>query len=306
MIKIGTRASKLALYQAELVRAKLKSLFPLLEFEFVRIRTKGDMIRRGAIGSIGPGIFTREIENALLAKEIDLAVHSAKDLASELPKGLMLGAILEREDPRDCLVARQKQTFDQLRPGAKIGTSSLRRKAQLKHLRRDLEIVDIRGNVDTRIKKVETGVCDALVVAHAGLKRLGLTNAVTQVFDAETLFPQAGQGALAVEIREGDSEAAELTRLLNHPVSFQTVGAERGFLRRLEGGCQVPAGIFSKVEGNALSLKGAIFSLEGDQAVVASMSGAVSEAETLGTTLADQLLKSGGAEILKAIREGVK
>ena len=306
MIKIGTRASKLALYQAELVRSKLKTSFPLLEFQLVKIRTKGDMIRRGAIGSIGPGIFTREIENALLAKEIDLAVHSAKDLASELPQGLVLGAILEREDPRDCLVARQKQTLDQLRPGAKIGTSSLRRKAQLKHLRHDLEIVDIRGNVDTRIKKVETGACDALVVAHAGLKRLGLANAVTQVFDAETLFPQAGQGALAVEIREGDSETAELTRLLNHPISFQTVGAERGFLRRLEGGCQVPAGIFSKVEGDILTLKGAIFALEGDQVVIESVSGAISGAEMLGTTLADQLLKSGGAEILKAIREGVK
>ncbi|MBI4395024.1 MAG: hydroxymethylbilane synthase [Candidatus Omnitrophica bacterium] len=305
LIKIGTRGSKLALYQAELVRAKLRGLFPLVEFELVKIHTKGDMIRHASIGSIGPGIFTHEIETALLENRIDLAVHSAKDLATDLPEGLELGAIPYREDPRDCLVAREGKTLEQLPYQARIGTSSLRRRAQLKRLRPDLEICEMRGNVDSRLKKIEAGECAAIVLAHAGLMRLGLSNFVTQIFEEEDFLPQAGQGALAVEIRTGDLETKELVRPLNHEPTFKRVLAERSFLRRLEGGCQVPAGIRSKIENGTLNLKGAVFSLEGDQAVVHSISGPISASEPLGTALADQLLKDGGRKILKAIRDYV-
>ena len=303
-IKIGTRGSKLALYQAEVVRSKLKASFPLLEFEFVKIHTKGDMIRRGAISSIGPGIFTREIEEALLANEIDIAVHSAKDLATELPGGLEIGAVLTREDPRDCLVARQGNTLEELKRGAKIGTSSLRRKAQLKKMRPDLEICELRGNVDTRLKKVEEGNYDGIVIAYAGLKRLGLSNVVTQIFEEDRFLPQAGQGALAVETRKGDSEIREFVKSLNHEPTFVRVLAERSFLGRLEGGCQVPAGVCSKIESNVLTLKGAIFSLEGDRNVTDAVSGSVSEGEKIGVNLAQKLLDAGGSEILKAVRNG--
>jgi len=306
LIKIGTRGSKLALYQAEVVRAKLKTLFPILECEFVKIHTKGDMIRRGTISSIGPGIFTREIEEALLAHEIDIAVHSAKDLATELPEGLKIEAVLVREDPRDCLVAREGKTLEQLSHGAKIGTSSLRRRAQLKKLRPDLEIFEMRGNVDTRLKKIEEGQYDAMVIAHAGLKRLGLVNFVTEIFEEERFLPQAGQGALAVEIRNGDSETQELIKPLNHEPTFHRVLAERSFLRRLEGGCQIPVGVSSKIEGDVLTLKGGIFSLEGDREVVDAAAGPVSEGEKTGVFLAEKLLQAGGSEILKVIRNAQK
>ncbi|MBI3999409.1 MAG: hydroxymethylbilane synthase [Candidatus Omnitrophica bacterium] len=305
LVKIGTRGSQLALYQAEVVRARLKELFPLVEFEFVKIKTKGDMIRHASIGSIGPGIFTHEIESALLEKQIDLAVHSAKDLATDLPPGLEISAVLDREDPRDCLVAREGRTLDRLPYGARVGTSSLRRRAQLKRLRPDLEICEMRGNVDTRLRKVEQGECDGMVIAHAGLKRLGLVNFVTQVFEEDIFLPQAGQGALAIEIRKGDSQIQQLVKLLNHEVTFKRVLAERSFLRRLEGGCQIPAGVCSKIEGDTITLKGAIFSLAGDREVTNHIFGPVSESERMGTVLAEKLLDGGGQEILKVIRDYV-
>jgi len=302
LIKIGTRGSKLALYQAEVVQVKLKTLFRLLECEFVKIHTKGDMIRHAAIESIGPGIFTHEIEEALLAEEIDIAVHSAKDLATELPEGLEIGAMLMREDARDCLVAREGKKLSQLDHGARIGTSSLRRRAQLRKLRPDLEILEMRGNVDTRLKKIEQGKYDGIVLAHAGLKRLGLASSVTEVFEEENFLPQAGQGALAVEVRKGDLEIQELIKPLNHEPTFQRVSAERSFLRRLEGGCQIPAGVSSKIKGDVLTLKGAIFSLEGNLEVIDTLSGSVSEGEKTGVDLAEKLLRAGGDKILKAIR----
>ena len=305
-VKIGTRGSPLALYQAEMVRSKLKGFFPLIEFELVKIRTKGDMIRRGTAGTIGERIFTHEIEQALLAKEIDLAVHSAKDLATELPQGLEIGAVCEREDPRDCLVAHEGMTLQKLGEGARIGTSSLRRKSQLKKLKPDLEIVESRGNIETRLGKVKEGHCDGVVLAYAGLKRLGLANLVTEVFDESIFLPQAGQGAIAVEIRQNDPEMSELVRLLNHSPTFYHVLAERSFLGRLEGGCQVPVGIASKLEGDTLTLKGGIFSLEGDREISASLSGPLSEAQKIGIALADKLLTSGGREILETIRASLK
>jgi hydroxymethylbilane synthase len=301
-VKIGTRGSALALYQSELVRSELKKFFPLIKFELVKIRTKGDAVRRGALLDIGPGIFTREIEEALLRREIDLAVHSAKDLASVLPEGLLIGAILKRDDSRDCLVARGKKNLRELAASAKIGTSSLRRKAQLKRLRPDLEFRDMRGNVDTRMEKIKQGELDAMVIAYAGLKRLGLGHYATDIFDPEIFLPQAGQGALAVEMRADDSKACEIVKPLNDELSAICIFGERSFLKRIEGGCQVPAGIHSQAEGQTIRLKGAIFSLDGEREAKNSVSGPLKEADELGHQLAETLLTSGGAEILEEIR----
>lgn len=303
LVKIGTRGSALALYQAELVRAKLKVLYPLIQFELVKIHTKGDRIRRGSVAEIGERIFTHEIEQALLKQEIDLGVHSAKDMAATLPAGLALAAVTGREDARDCLVARNGLTFGELPRAAKIGTSSLRRKAQIKRLRPDVEVLEIRGNVETRIRKVADAACDAIVLAYAGLIRLGLASKASYVFEEDEILPQAGQGMIAVEIREGDSEMNGLVKPMNHQATYLRALAERSFLAALRGGCQVPVGVSSKIEGDALSMRGAIFALEGNPFVEDQVSGAVSEAARTGTILAEKLLSSGGREILEGIRK---
>ncbi len=301
-IKIGTRGSKLALYQAELVQSKLINFFPGLEIQLIKIRTSGDVIHHGPIEDLGPGIFTREIENALLSRQIDLAVHSAKDMASNLPEGLEIGAVLKREDPSDCLVALNGKKLRDLPKRAKIGTSSIRRKAQLRKLRSDVQISDIRGNVDTRIRKIQDGEYAGTVIALAGLKRLALQHLVTEIFNQDDFLPQAGQGALAIEIREEDGEIKKMIQQLNDSETMITLQAERSFLRELEGGCQVPAGISSKLEQNKLTLFGGIFSLTGDREVRQSISGSSDEAETLGKKLAQSILSAGGEEILNEIR----
>lgn len=301
-IKIGTRGSKLALYQAELVRSKLVELFPGVEIQLIKIKTTGDLIHDTPIENLGPGIFTREIEKALLDKEIDLAVHSAKDMATILPEGLEIGAVLTREDSRDCLVARDGRKLQDMPKGAKIGTSSLRRKAQLRKLNGDIQVSDIRGNVDTRIRKIQSGEFDGTVIAFAGLKRLALHHLVTEVFNQEEFLPQAGQGALAIEIRKNDSKIAELVKPLNDEAAMITLLAERSFLREIEGGCQVPAGISSRQENGVLTLTGGIFSPTRNQEVRKTISGPSTEAEALGKKLADSILKAGGAEILSEIR----
>ena len=307
VIKVGTRGSKLALYQAELLRSGLKELFPLIEFELVKIHTRGDMIRRGTIRSIGPAIFTREIEEALLANQVDMGVHSAKDLATELPEGLEIGAFLMREDARDCLVARGGMDLKELPQGARIGTGSIRRRAQLKKLRPDLQIVDLRGNVETRLRKtLEEGEYDGMVLAHAGLLRLSLQNHVTQVFDEDAFLPQAGQGAVAVEIRQNDVETKKMLHSVNHEITMAGVTAERSFLRCLEGGCQIPAGVRSRIDGNILNLKGAVFSLDGDREISDSINGPVSDGQKLGWMLGEKILEAGGRELLQAVRKAVE
>jgi hydroxymethylbilane synthase len=301
-VKIGTRQSPLALYQAELVCSNLEPFFPGIQFEIIKLQTKGDLVFQGDMKSIGERVFTHEIEQALLRQEIDIAVHSAKDLATELPEGLQIGAILEREDPRDCFVSRNKEMLAQLRPDAKIGTSSLRRKAQLRKFRPDAEVVEMRGNIETRLKKVEEGICDGTVLAYAGLKRLGLEKNASEIFDSHIFLPQAAQGAIAVEIRTEDSDMQTLTQQVNHGLSFFSVLAERSFLRRLEGGCQVPVGVASEFDGATLMLVGAIFSLDSRREVRDVISGNFREAEKLGETLASRLLTAGGRQILEKIR----
>ncbi len=306
IIKIGTRGSKLALYQAELVKSKLAQLHPALDIQLVKIKTTGDVIYDRPIEHLGPGIFTREIEKALLDRQIDLAVHSAKDMASRLPQGLEIGAVLKREDPSDCLVSRGGTKLRDLPKGAKIATSSLRRKAQLRKLRQDLTICEIRGNVDTRIRKIEEGEYDGMVIALAGLKRLALERHVSETFNPEDFLPQAGQGTLAIEIRTGDSQIRDLIKPLNDQETMTVLLAERSFLRELEGGCLVPAGIHSKSEQGTLTLTGGIFSPTENREVRKSLSGPLKDAELIGKNLAQSILKAGGEEILNEIRNEKK
>lgn len=290
------------MYQANLVSSLIRKKFPAAAVEIVKIKTKGDAVQSAAIASIGRGIFTREIEEALLRGEIDLAVHSSKDLETELPEGLVIGAVLEREDSRDCLIAKDKRKFSDLGKQAKIGTSSLRRKAQLLNARPDLSVLELRGNVDTRLKKLELGEFDAIVMAAAGMNRLGLTDKISEILNETKMLPQAGQGAIAVEIRKDDVKALEIVKAINHEKSFLQIEAERAFLRTLHGGCQIPAGVTSKLEKNDFKMKAAVFSLDGKKAVRGEISGVKEKAKELAAQLAEKLLAQGAREILEDIR----
>lgn len=302
---IGTRGSRLAFYQAELLKAKLEQNFPLLSFELVRIKTSGDMIRRSTPHPfVTKRVYTQEIEDALERKEIDLAVHSAKDLAVNLPAGLGIGAVLEREDPRDCLISREGKKLSELALGARVGTSSIRRRLQLLRLHPELVVEDIRGNVDTRVRKLEEGMVDALCLAYAGVKRLGLTNAVSEVFHEEKFYPAPCQGAIAVENREEDPEVREMLGSINHPESAFRVACERAFLRRLEGGCQLPCGITTRLEGKEKKCvaAGILFSLDGSALAKAKIEALPENAEAMGIRLAEEILEQGGGAILHGMR----
>lgn len=306
-VRIGTRGSKLALYQAELVKARLEQTFPLLHFTVVRIKTSGDMIRRSGLDPFSTKrVYTREIEEALQKNEIDLAVHSAKDLAVSLPAGLVIGAVLEREDPRDCLVSREGKKLAELPLGARVGTSSPRRRLQLKRLHPELVAEEVRGNVDTRVHMLEEGALDALVLAYAGMRRLGLTDSVTEVFSEERFYPAPGQGAIVVECRAGDPGLAEALPLLNHPESAFRVHCERAFLRRLEGGCQLPCGVSTRsdLRERKIAARGILFSLDGTQCSEAKIEAALQDPEAVGLRLAEEILAGGGDKILSQMREG--
>jgi hydroxymethylbilane synthase len=292
-LRIGARGSALALWQARHVADRLA-----VASELIEVRTSGDLLSDVPLSSVaGKAFFTKEIEDALLAGTIDLAVHSLKDLATTLPTGLTLGAVLAREDPRDVLIGREP-----LASGARIGTSSLRRRAFLARWRPDLRIVELRGNVPTRIERLDRGDFEAIVLAAAGVRRLGLADRVAMTFPAETLPPAAGQGAIAVQIRAGDGEARRAVEALNDVGSEAETAAERALLRRLEGGCQVPVGALARVEGTRVSLFGAVCSLDGRRAVEGRRDGHVAGAEVVGTHLAEELLERGGEAILDAIR----
>lgn len=303
-LKIGTRGSPLALWQAEWVRARLLERCPGCDVSLTMIKTTGDRILDVPLARVGgKGLFVKEIEEAMLQGEIDIAVHSMKDVPTAFPPGLGLVCVTEREDPRDALVSRGC-AFAELPRGARIGTSALRRQAQLLAVRPDLEMVMVRGNVETRIRKMETENLDAVVLAAAGLKRLGFADRITEFLPIGLSLPAIGQGALGIECRLHDTLILKTISFLNDPVTAHCVGAERAFLRRCEGGCQVPLAAHAAMESNELRLAAFIGSVDGGKAVRGAVAGSADRFDALGTELAERLLDDGGREILKEVYEG--
>jgi len=306
-IKIGTRGSKLALWQAEWVKSAIQADHPGLTVEIVTIKTTGDKILDVPLARVGgKGLFVKEIEEALLQSDIDLAVHSMKDMPAQLPKGLKIGAVPERENPQDVLISKSGKVLAELTWGSRIGTSSLRRSVQLKHRRPDFEILPLRGNLDTRIRKLETENLDAIVLAAAGMRRMNLENYISEYLDLSVMLPAVGQGALCIEIRKDDPVIAVLVEGLNHPVTRIAVEAERAFLSRMEGSCQVPIAASGKVSGDIVSLCGLIADLDGKHLIQDNLSGPKEAPERVGYSLADRLLEAGGKEILKTVLAQIK
>jgi hydroxymethylbilane synthase len=297
MLTIGSRGSQLALWQAHWVRDRLDGLGETCRIEI--IKTTGDKITDVPLAKVGSkGLFTKEIEEALQDSRIDLAVHSLKDLPTVLPDGLDIAAVPEREDPRDALVGRR---LDDLPSGSRVGTSSLRRVAQLKALRPDLVIESIRGNLDTRLRKLDEGQYDAIVLAAAGLKRLGWESRITEVLPTESMCPAVGQGALAIETRRDGGDAERTCRKLDDPVTRTAVRAERALLASLGGGCQVPIGAYAQVSDHTLRLTAIVASPGGDRVLRRRAEGPVSDPERLGRGLGEELLGAGGKEILESV-----
>ncbi len=303
-IKIGTRGSQLALYQAELTKSTLENNFPEIIFEIVVIQTKGDKILDVALSKIGDkGLFTKEIENALLDHTVDIAVHSLKDLPTTLPDGLTLGAVLERGEFRDALVSRSGRRLYELTENDVIATSSLRRKASLMRYNQKFNIIDIRGNVNTRLKKMEEGYCDAMIMAAAGLQRLELDSYITEIINPEVIIPAASQGIIAIESRAGDQRTSDLLTAINHLRTWNAGMAERSFLRTVEGGCQVPVGCFSYLNGDTFFLTGFVASMDGSVYLLETDNGPASEPQKIGERLAQRLLARGAGEIMDEIRK---
>jgi hydroxymethylbilane synthase len=299
---IGTRGSQLALWQAEWVQRQLRQIAPDLSVVLKRIQTSGDKIQDVPLAKVGgKGLFVKEIEEALLRKDIDLAVHSLKDLPTVLPNGLHIICVPEREDPRDALIARDEKKLDALPFGARVGTSSLRRQAQLLHARSDLQIEMLRGNVDTRLRKLQENQLDAIVLAASGLKRLGWDDQITECLPVDVSLPAIGQGALGIEGREDDSFVRNLVSRLEHQPTRVRVTAERALLKRLEGGCQVPIAGHAVLQEDSLTLDGLVVSLDGKRYVRYSLSGSMFEAESIGTKVAEELLDRGAQPILQEI-----
>jgi hydroxymethylbilane synthase len=297
MLVIGSRGSQLALWQAHWVKAQLEDLGEECRIEI--IHTTGDKITDVALSKVGTkGLFTKEIEEALLDRSIDLAVHSLKDMPTDVPAGLALAAFPVREDPRDAIVGR---TLADLPPGARVGTSSLRRSAQLRALRPDLQIENIRGNVDTRLRKLDEGQYDAILLASAGLRRLGWQDRIAELLDPEVMCPAVGQGALAIETRDDGGRAFRFCRGLDDPDTRVAVTAERAVLSTLGGGCQVPIGAHAVVIENALAIGGVVVSPDGTHIVRKSSEATRDDAEALGRQLGEELLAAGGKQILQAV-----
>jgi hydroxymethylbilane synthase len=303
-VLIGTRGSKLALIQAERVRASLESKYAGLETEIRVIKTKGDKILDSPLSQIeGKGLFIREIEEALIEGRIDVAVHSLKDLPTTLPPELVLGGVLPREDPRDALISGRNCRFADLKAGERIGTSSLRRRAQLLKANPELEVIDIRGNVDTRLEKLEKGLCDALVLAACGLARAGYVQSISETLDPELMLPAVCQGIIGMEVRKQDERINELLAGIRDPSTLRIAEAERNFLHRVEGGCQVPIGcLATDGEGRGV-ITGLVASLDGTRVVRCAREGRAGDLPRLADELAEEVLENGGAEILGSIRK---
>jgi hydroxymethylbilane synthase len=306
-VRIGSRGSPLALWQANWVRDQLAARFPGLGVELEIIKTTGDKILDSPLSKIGDkGLFTREIEHALLERRIDLAVHSLKDLPTELPAGLAIGAVTQREDVHDVFIARagtEAKKLDDIPRGGTIATGSLRRRSQLLHWRPDLTIVENRGNLNTRLSKLDDSTWDGMILARAGVVRLGWDERITEVIPLERILPAVGQGALAIEFRAGDSVTLKFIAPLASAGATSSTLGERAFLRELEGGCQVPIGAFGRIEENVFRMDAMIGSLDGKKYLRGKIHGDPGQSERLGTELAKMLYESGGDKILEEIRQ---
>ncbi|WP_261846820.1 hydroxymethylbilane synthase [Pectobacterium araliae] len=305
IIRIATRQSPLALWQARYVQQRLNHLYPDLSVELVPMVTRGDIILDTPLAKVGgKGLFVKELELALLEGRADIAVHSMKDVPVEFPDGLGLTTICERDDPRDAFVSNRYDSLEQLPEGSCVGTSSLRRQCQLRARRPDLVIRDLRGNVGTRLSKLDNGEYDAIILAVAGLKRLGLEERIRSALSPEASLPAVGQGAIGIECRLNDERIRQLLAPLNHTATAARVLAERAMNVRLEGGCQVPIGSYAELEGDTLWLRALVGAPDGSQMIVGERRGSVSDAEQVGIALAEELLAKGASAILQAVYHG--
>jgi hydroxymethylbilane synthase len=311
-LTIGTRGSKLALWQAEYVKRELQRLSPGLTIEIYKIKTTGDKILDVPLAQVGgKGLFVKEIEEALLKREADIAVHSMKDVPTDFPEGLHLPVVCEREDPRDALIVNKQVTVNlekdqpsflfSLPRNSRIGTSSLRRSCQLLSLRPDLRVEQLRGNLDTRMRKLDEGQFDAIILAAAGVKRLGWQDRITEILATDISLPAIGQGAIGIECRISDKGVNSLIAGLNHPETYTCVKAERAFLRKLEGGCQVPIAAHARLAAGRILMQGLVGSISGDQIIKGSIEGDPVRAENLGLALAEEVLSKGAKEILDEV-----
>lgn len=306
-IVIGSRGSKLALIQANWVKSQLEESNPDIKFSIEKFKTKGDKLTDAPLSRLGgTGLFTKELENALLDNKVDLIVHSAKDVPTEIPESLVLGAFPKREDPHDVLISKNNQCLKDLPQNAVIGTSSLRRRAQILAFRQDLKVVDLRGNLDTRLKKLDSGDLDAIVVARAGLLRFSLSEKASEIIPYDIMLPAVGQGALCIEIRDIDDEVKEIISILNHHETMCEVKTERVLLAKLQGGCQVPIGAHTEIVFPVnLKLEAVVCSLDGTTIIRDSIEGKIDDFADIGYELAYKLLRMGGDTILEEIRKSL-
>lgn len=301
-LTIGTRGSPLALWQAHWIKSQLESLHGDLTVDLVKIKTSGDKIQDVPLAKIGgKGLFTKEIEESMLRYETDIAVHSMKDVPVKFPPSLTLSVVTEREDPRDALIARNGLKLDTLPKGARVGTGSFRRTTQLLNYRPDLEVVPMRGNVQTRLDKLKSEGLDAIILASAGLIRLDMADHITEYIEPEIMLPGGGQGAVGIESRKEDLRVMNRIFPLDHEETHLALEAERAFLTRLEGGCQVPIGVYATIEGETLHLRGLVGSLDGKQMLKAERKGSVEDPEAIGFELAGEILGMGADKILKEV-----
>ncbi len=301
-VVIGTRGSKLALWQAQWIRSQLMELHEGLEVELMKIKTTGDKIQDVPLAMVGgKGLFVKEIEEAMLRGEIDLAVHSMKDVPTILPESLFISVVTKREDPRDAFISNKYTSLGDMPGGARLGTSSLRRSCQIKALRPDIEIVSIRGNVDTRLSKLDQGEYDAIILAVAGVHRLGFKDRISEILDPEVSLPAIAQGAVGIECRKQDESTNALVAPLRHEETSICVSAERAALARMEGGCQVPIAAHAVLAGDTLVMDGLVGNLTGEVILRAHKEGSPADAVAIGVALAEELLAAGGKEILDEI-----
>jgi hydroxymethylbilane synthase len=303
LYRIGTRASKLARLQTQIVVGKLRAKIPDVHLEEIAVTTGGDKVTDRPIAELGfRGVFVKELEDALFRREVDFVVHSLKDVPTDVPDGLCIAAVLNREDPRDILATNTGKAFKDLPPKAVVATSSRRRAAQLKELREDISFIDIRGNIETRLRKLDEGYCDGTLLAHAGLLRLGLLDRVSQVFEPEELTPAAGQGALAIECRADDLQLIESLKKINDSDVQKEIECERSFLSQLGGGCSVPIGALARVDGENIFLTGCIAALDGSAVFRSSHSGRACDAVKIGEQLAFRMMENGARATIEDLR----